>query len=72
MEQEPGVLLTVEEVAQLLRVPRSWVYEHARPTSKPWLPHLKLGKYLRFRREDIDNFIRQGGGDYVAYRTDRQ
>jgi excisionase family DNA binding protein len=66
VELEPGVLLTVEQVAQRLQVPRSWIYEHTRPASRPCLPHLKLGKYLRFRREDIDDFIKQGRKDHVA------
>ena len=46
-------LLTVQEVAALLKVPVSWVYEHARARGKKQLPHLKLGKYLRFRTQDI-------------------
>jgi len=36
-------LLTVEDLAALLRVPRSWVYSHSQG-----LGAYKLGKYLRF------------------------
>jgi excisionase family DNA binding protein len=50
---EAETLLTVQEVAALLKVPASWVYEHARARGKKRLPHLKLGKYLRFRTQDI-------------------
>src|SRR5207249_10984846 len=49
-------LLTVEEVAQLLKVSRSWVYEHTRLRGTPRserLPHIKLGKYVRFRSEEL-------------------
>ncbi len=53
----PDLLLTVSEVARLLKVPKSWVYDHMRPSSRPLLPHVKLGKYLRFRRQDIENFL---------------
>ena len=55
--QLADLLLTVSEVAQVLRVPRSWVYDHVRPSAHPVLPHVKLGKYLRFRRQDIEAFL---------------
>jgi excisionase family DNA binding protein len=50
---EAEALLTVHEVAQLLRVPVSWVYERTRRRGTERLPHLKIGKYLRVRREDV-------------------
>ena len=46
-------LLTVHEVAELLRVPASWVYERTRRRGAERLPHLKIGKYLRFFSSDI-------------------
>ncbi len=46
-------LLTVEEVAQLLKVPLSWVYERCRERASDPLPHIKLGKYLRFSKSDL-------------------
>jgi excisionase family DNA binding protein len=50
-------LLTVEEVATLLRVPKSWIYQHTRKRDKERLPHVKLGKYLRFFASDIRKFL---------------
>jgi excisionase family DNA binding protein len=50
---EPDGLLTVQEVAEILRVPVSWVYERTRRRGNEQLPHIKLGKYLRFRRTDV-------------------
>ena len=41
-------LLTVDGLAALLRVPRSWVYSHAAD-----LGAYKLGKYLRFDWEEV-------------------
>ena len=44
-------LLTVDEIATLLKVSRSWVYEHTRSRGLPRserLPHIKVGKYVRF------------------------
>ena len=55
-------LLTVEEVAQLLRVSRSWIYEHTRSRGTPRserLPHIKLGKYVRFDARAIRAFLEQ-------------
>jgi len=50
-------LLSVQEVARLLQVPVSWVYEHTRPRCATPLPHVKLGKYLRFLPADIRNYL---------------
>jgi len=46
-------LLTVEEVAELLRVPLSWVYERTRNRSLDRIPGFRLGKYWRFREADV-------------------
>jgi excisionase family DNA binding protein len=53
-------LLTVDDVAALLKVSRSWVYEHTRSRGTPRterLPHVKVGKYLRFEARAIRAFI---------------
>jgi excisionase family DNA binding protein len=47
-------LLTVSDVAALLKVSKSWVYEHTRSRGAPrsdQLPHIKIGKYVRFDPE---------------------
>jgi excisionase family DNA binding protein len=46
-------LLTPEEVARYFQVNRQWVYER---TSKNEIPHLKVGKYLRFQKQEIDRW----------------
>ena len=48
-----GQLLTVAEIAALLRVPVSWVYGHLRKRSTDRLPAYRLGKYWRFRVEEV-------------------
>ena len=53
-------LLTVEEVAALLRVNKSWVYEHTRGrevATTDRLPHIKIGKYLRFDAHAVRAFV---------------
>jgi excisionase family DNA binding protein len=47
-------LLKPAEAAELLSVPTSWVYEAARERR---IPHLKLGKHLRFRRTDLAAWV---------------
>ncbi len=54
-------ILTVPEVAEMLRVPVSWVYEHVRSDGEDRLPHFKLGKYLRFHTSAIREWLRDRG-----------
>jgi excisionase family DNA binding protein len=53
-------LLTVDEVAALLKVSRSWIYEHTRKRGTPRssrLPHVKIGKYVRFEPRAVREFV---------------
>lgn len=50
-------LLTVAEVAALLNVPRKWVYRRVALGPPAGLPHVKVGKYLRFLETDLHNYI---------------
>ena len=52
-------LLTVKQAAQRLQVPVSWVYERTRHDAMPGL--VRLGKYVRIRETDLENFISNGG-----------
>lgn len=49
-------LLTADDVAALLGVPASWVYEQSR---RGRIPTVTLGRYRRYRREAIDAWIAQ-------------
>jgi excisionase family DNA binding protein len=51
-----GNLLTADEVAGILRVPKSWVYSHLSQ-----LPTIRLGRYVRFKRSDVDRFLEERG-----------
>jgi excisionase family DNA binding protein len=50
-------LLTVTEVASLLRVPASWIYTRTADGGAEAIPHLKLGRHLRFRRAEVESWI---------------
>lgn len=58
MNDEP--LMTVADVARLLQVKPRWVYERY---EQGLLPGAKIGRYLRFRTQDIDRYVRESFGD---------
>ncbi|MGV8168150.1 MAG: helix-turn-helix domain-containing protein [Alkaliphilus sp.] len=51
-------LLLVAEVAEILRVPISRVYDLARQNM---LPHVRVGRQIRFDAEALQNYILTGG-----------
>jgi len=56
-------LLTAEEVAERLDVGVKWVWAQARAGR---IPHVRLGRYKRFRSEAIDAWLaelEEGGAD---------
>jgi excisionase family DNA binding protein len=60
----PHELLTVDDVAAWLKVSRTWVYEHTRRRRTPRgarLPHLKIGKYVRFEASAVRAFLDKQG-----------
>lgn len=61
----PDRLLTAREVATLLAVPESWVREQTRTGH---LPHLPLGRYRRYRRDAVLDWLheREAGGAQSA------
>jgi excisionase family DNA binding protein len=59
-------LLTVQQVAELLQVPVSWVYGRLRKRSLEKLPGYRLGKYWRFEREEIWAWLAQQRGNRKA------
>jgi excisionase family DNA binding protein len=50
--------LTIEEVCDILRVKKHYVYAL---TSQRRIPFLKMGRFLRFRKEDIDEWLKDKG-----------
>lgn len=61
-------LLTADDVAELMRVTRAWVYAETRRNA---LPHLRLGRYVRYRRSAIEAWmqtIERGPGSPIRRR----
>ena len=50
-------LLTVEDLAALLKVPTSWIYRRTRDRCRERLPHIKIGKYLRFEEKAVQSWL---------------
>jgi hypothetical protein len=50
-------LMDVEEIARVLHVPVSWVYERTRRRGNERIPHIKLGKYLRFEMAVVRTWL---------------
>ena len=47
-------LLNVQEVAELLGVRKSTIYQW---TSQEYIPHIKVGKMVRFKDTDIEKWL---------------
>lgn len=59
-------LLDAEAVAEMLAVPKSWVYAEARAGRLPSIP---LGRYRRFREDQIQAWIEELATGPTPYRT---
>jgi len=53
-ENEPGAILTVDEISDYLKIPRSTIYKLVRE-GKSLLR--KSGRHWRFRKEGIDHWL---------------
>ncbi|MGO9899124.1 MAG: helix-turn-helix domain-containing protein [Solirubrobacteraceae bacterium] len=58
-------LLTADEVAEMLKVNREWVWAQARAGR---IPHVRLGRYRRFREAAVEAWLRdlETGGSTSA------
>jgi excisionase family DNA binding protein len=54
--RDPRALLTADEVAERLRVTKCWIYAEVRAGR---LPHVRLGRYVRFRADAIESWIEE-------------
>lgn len=50
-------LVTVDEMAQILKVPKSWLYGRTRFGAEK-IPHIKFGKYIRFNSQEVLEFFK--------------
>lgn len=57
-KKESARLVTVEEIAEFLQVPASWVYAR---TASNTIPHVRVGRYVRFRKGEVMQWLQAGG-----------
>ena len=56
-------LLTVDELAAKLKLKKSWVYSRTKQTGPGAMPRLKCGKYLRFRLDEVMEWLEKQNND---------
>lgn len=52
-------MLTVDELAYTLKVPKSWIYSRTREKSADPIPHTRVGKYRRFNLDLVLNWLKE-------------
>jgi len=50
--------LTIGEMAEKLKVPKSWLYSRTRETGLGSIPRVKVGKYIRFVEADVMRWLK--------------
>jgi excisionase family DNA binding protein len=58
--------MTADEVGVMLGVPKAWVYAQSRAGK---LPTVRLGRYRRYRREAVEDWIRDVEAGTVVLTT---
>ena len=56
MENPP--LISVDELSACLNVPRSWVYSRTRIKGPDQIPHIRVGKYVRFDLDAVMEWLK--------------
>jgi len=52
-------LLTIIEMAERLKVPKSWLYSRTRETGSGSIPRINVGKYIRFIESEVMDWLRR-------------
>jgi hypothetical protein len=56
-DRDDSSLLTPEDVARKFQVPVTWVYGCVRGRTRHIMPHVKIGRYLRFEENAVQDFL---------------
>ncbi len=60
MDPNAAAVLTIDELADYLRIPKSTLYKLAQAGK---IPAQKVGRHWRFRKEAIDRWLEQSGAE---------
>ncbi len=58
MDPNTGEILTIDEVAEYLKIPKSTVYKLAQEGK---IPAQKVGRHWRFHKDAIDGWFKRDG-----------
>ena len=50
-------LMTIDELSQKLKVPKSFIYSRTRQRGPGCIPVIRVGKYLRFKLDDVMEWL---------------
>ena len=56
-------LVGVNELAEALSVPISWIYSRTRIKGEDQIPHIRCGKYVRFDIDAVMDWLEKKGED---------
>jgi len=62
-------LLTIDEMASLLKVKKTWLYQYTRRRGPDGIPVVRVGKYCRFVPQDVLNWLRDRQSEDAVDRT---
>ena len=54
-------LLTIQDVAEMLGMTEAWVIERTGKNATDPIPSFKLGKYRRYRKDEVEDWLRRQG-----------
>lgn len=52
-------LIDAKELARLLSVPVSFIYDRTQKNAVDSIPHKKIGKYVRFDPAEVDEWLKE-------------
>ena len=59
-------MMTPRQLADYLNVSLCWIYGHTWANAKEQIPHVKVGKYLRFRQAAVDAWLVERGKETLV------
>ena len=67
-----GKFLNINQLADALNIPVSWVYAHTRFSDKTGFPVIRIGKYMRFQLESVYEWIVKCSAKYPIKNMQKQ
>jgi predicted DNA-binding transcriptional regulator AlpA len=59
-------LVNVDQMAEILQVPKSWLYSRVRQKGPDAIPRIKCGKYVRFDPNKVLEYLQRNETRFEA------